>query len=109
MISALIQVLSLIAGAVVAAMVVLTAIIGWGGDVGRWRRIGLCLTGASLVWAGPSRLLGYPSGIGDLLFLVGLGVHLTALYGRAWRRRIDALDGVVDDRTALLRRLRSRL
>lgn len=104
MIAAVVQGLSLIAGATVAGMVVLTAVMGWGGEVGRWRRIGLCLTGAGLVWAGPSRLLGYPSGIGDLLFLVGLGVHLAALYGRAWWGRIDALDGVVDGHVSLPRR-----
>jgi hypothetical protein len=104
MIAAVIQGLSLIAGAAVAGMVVMTAVMGWGGNVGRWRRIGLCLTGAGLVWAGPSRLLGYPSGIGDLLFLIGLGVHLTALYGRAWWGRLDALDGAVDGHVSLPRR-----
>lgn len=104
MIAGVIQGLSLIAGATVAGMVVLTAVMGWGGEVGRWRRIGLCLTGAGLVWAGPSRLLGYPSGIGDLLFLIGLGVHLTALYGRAWWQRLDALDGAADGHVSLPRR-----
>lgn len=92
------QILALVAGAVVAGMVVLTAVMGWGGDVGRWRRIGLCAMGAGLVWAGPSRFLGYPPGLGDLIFLCGLSIHLTALYGHGWRRRIDGLDGTVDGR-----------
>lgn len=90
--------LNLIAGTVVAAMVVMTALTGWGGSPGRWRRRGLCLMGAGLIWAGPSRLLGYPPGLGDLIFLCGLAIHLSALYGHAWWRRIDGLDGAVDGR-----------
>ena len=94
----MISALSLIAGLTVVAMVVLTAVVGWGGAVGRWQRVGLCLTGAGLVWAGPARLLGYSSGLGDLLFLIGLAIHLTAIYGHAWWRRVDGLDGNVDGR-----------
>jgi len=33
-----------------------------------------------------------------------LGVHLTALYGRAWWGRLDALDGAVDGHVSLPRR-----
>lgn len=98
MIAAATQALSLIAGLAVVGMVVLTAVLGWGGAVSRWRRIGLCLTGAGLVLAGPGRLLGYDPGVGDLIFLSGLVIHLTALYGHAWWRKIDGLDGAVDGR-----------
>ena len=84
--------------AVVVGMIVLIALFGWGGMMKRLERIGLFMTGAGLLWAGPVRLLGGGVGLGDLIFVLGLGLHLWALYGPALWRRADALDGKADGR-----------
>lgn len=90
---------SIIAAAVVG-MIVLIALLGWGGMMKRLERIGLFMTGAGLLWAGPVRMLGGAVSLGDLIFVLGLGLHLWALYGPALCRRADALDGAADGRVA---------
>lgn len=82
--------------AVVVGMIVLIALLGWGGMMKRLERIGLFMTGAGLLWAGPVRLLGGGVSLGDLIFVLGLLLHLWALYGPALRLRADAIDGTVD-------------
>ena len=86
---------SIIASAVVG-MIVLIALMGWGGMMKRLERIGLFMMGAGLAWAGPVRLLGGAVSPGDLIFVLGLLLHLWALYGPALRLRADAMDGTVD-------------
>ncbi len=48
--------------------------------VARHQRLGLVMSAAGLMWAGPSRFQ-QGVGLGDLLFVTGLAVFLTALYG----------------------------
>lgn len=85
-----------IIAAAVVGMIVLIALMGWGGMMKRLERIGLFLMGAGLLWAGPVRLLGGGVGPGDLLFVLGLFLHLWALYGPSLWLRADAVDGKVD-------------
>lgn len=65
----------------VVATVVTKGVLGWGGAINLPQRIGLCLMGAGLVWAGPSRFLDRPPGLGDLIFVVGIAVHVVATHG----------------------------
>lgn len=94
----MIAVLSAIAALAVVAVVVLASLLGWAGRVSCIQRTSLCVMAAGLVWAGPARFLDQPPGLGDLMFVSGLAVHLAALYGRALWRKIDSLDGVLDGR-----------
>lgn len=87
----------LLAGAVVAVIVVV-ALLGWGGEVGAVQRFGLCAIAAGLAWAGPARALGVEPGLGDLLFLAGLLAYLLSRYGLPIFRRLDRLDGRADGR-----------
>lgn len=91
--------------AALAAVGVVATIImvvhGWAGRLTRVVRLALCLMGAGLAWAGPARFLGYGPGLGDLIFIAGVGLHLAALYGPALWRRADGLDGAVDGRISL--------
>lgn len=94
----MIAVLSVAVGLAIVAMVVLTALMGWGGPTSRVQRVSLCVMAAGLTWAGPARLFGQPPGLGDLMFVGGIAVHLATIYGpRIWRRAA-ALDGVDDGR-----------
>ena len=94
----MIAVLSLVVGLAIVAMVVLTALMGWGGPTNRVQRVSLCVMAAGLAWAGPARLFGQPPGLGDLMFVGGIAVHLATVYGpRIWRR-FAALDGEDDGR-----------
>lgn len=77
----------LIATLVIALVIAL--MLGHGGRLSCLQRVGVCAMAAGLVWAGPARFLGYPPGLGDLLFVAGLAVHLTAIYGPAIRKRAD--------------------
>ena len=54
--------------------------------VPRHQRLGLVMTAAGLMWAGPARWQQGP-GFADLLFVTGLAVQLTALYGPALIKR----------------------
>lgn len=80
------------------AMVVVVLMIGWGGRLTCAQRVGLCTMTAGLVWAGPSRFLGHPPGLGDLVFVSGILISLVATHGRAIWRTADGLDGVLDGR-----------
>lgn len=94
----MIAVLSVAVGLAIVSMVVLVSLMGWGGATGRVQRVSLCVMAAGLVWAGPARLFGQPPGLGDLMFVCGIAVHLATVYGpRIWRRAA-ALDGVDDGR-----------
>lgn len=94
----MIAMLSVAVGLAIVAMVVLTALMGWGGPTNRVQRVSLCVMAAGLAWAGPARLFGQPPGLGDLMFVGGIAVHLATVYGpRIWRRAA-ALDGVDDGR-----------
>ncbi|RZJ19134.1 MAG: hypothetical protein EON91_02755 [Brevundimonas sp.] len=100
----MIGMLSAALAAVIVAIVALAGIVGWGGRVSCAQRIGLCVMAAGLVWAGPARFMGYPPGLGDLLFVAGIVIHLGAVYGPAMWRKVDALDGEADGRVSLRRR-----
>ncbi len=90
-----------LAGMLVVAIVVMAAILGWGGSIGVLQRFGLCALAAGLVGAGAGRALQRPVGWFDVLFLAGLGLYLAANYGRAIWMRADALDGAADGRVSL--------
>lgn len=77
----MIVLLSAIVALAIVATVVLKGVLGWAGSISRTQRVGLCLTGAGLVWAGPARFLDQPPGLGDLLFVVGIAVHVIATHG----------------------------
>lgn len=94
----MIAVLSVVVGLAIVSMVVLIALMGWGGPVGRVQRISLCVMAAGLAWAGPARLFGQPPGVGDLMFVGAICVHLATVYGPSIWRRAAALDGTDDGR-----------
>lgn len=89
-------VLAAVIAIAVVSLVVLVAILGWGGAVSQPQRIGLCAMAAGLLWAGPARALGMGVGLGDVLFLAGLLGYLVATYGKALFSHIDGLDGQRD-------------
>lgn len=91
-------VLASIAGGAVAGLVILAAVVGWGGPMTTLQRLGLCGMAAGLVGAGMDRVLQQPVGWFDVLFLAGLGLYLARTYGPAILKRADALDGAVDGR-----------
>lgn len=91
----MIAVLCGLLAAVIVVVVVLAALLGWGEQVTRGQRYGLCIMASGLLLAAPAR---YFQGIGlaDLMFLTGIA---TALVSRHWRsilKRADRLDGVED-------------
>lgn len=79
-------------------IVILAAVMGWGGEMSRTLRLGLCAMAAGLVGAGVSRAMQAPVGWFDVLFLVGLVVYLARTYGPAILKRADECDGVADGR-----------
>lgn len=85
-------------GAVVIALLLVVAVVGWTGPVSRVERAGLLVTVAGLCWAGPARYLGEPPGLGDILFLVGLALLVWARHGAAVFGALDRLDGAADGR-----------
>lgn len=89
----MIMIVSMLLGGLVVAVVLVVALLGWGGKVGPIQRYALCALAAGLAWAGPARALGMAPGPGDLLFLAGLVVYLLATYGPPIFRHVDALDG----------------
>ncbi len=89
-------ILSAVVSAAIVILICLAGIMGWTGRAGRLDRIGLCVMGAGLVWAGPARALDQPAGLGDLLFVSGLLLHLWAVYGPGLWQKADGLDGKVD-------------
>ena len=94
--------LAALAAALVVAMIVLIGLFGWAGVKTRLERIGLFMMGAGLLWAGPARLMGQGVSLGDLVFVVGLALHLWALYGRAMVHHADALDGQIDGQITVM-------
>ncbi len=82
---------------IIVAVVVLTALMGWGDRVTRYQRIGLCVMASGLILAAPSR---YMQGVGlaDLMFLSGIATTLIARHWRHILQRADRLDGVEDGR-----------
>lgn len=82
-----------LAGAVVVGLVVLAAVMGWGGQMSRTLRVGLCAMAAGLVGAGVGRAMQAPVGWFDVLFLGGLVVYLGRSYGAAILHHADACDG----------------
>ena len=99
----MIAALSFVLAATVVAMIVIIALTGWGGPLHCARRVGLTMVGAGLLWAGPGRFAGQPPGLGDLLMLSGLVLHLGAVYGPRLWQRVDRLDGRPDGRLRLRR------
>lgn len=97
----MIAVLSVVLGLAIVSMVVLIALMGWGGPVGRVQRVSLCVMAAGLAWAGPARLFGQPPGVGDLMFVGAICVHLATVYGPSIWRKAAALDGTDDGRLDL--------
>lgn len=93
--------LAALAGTLVVAVVVMAAVLGWGGSIGVLQRVSLCSLAAGLVGAGFDRVLQRPVGWFDTLFLAGLALYLAANYGRAIWLRADALDGDADGRVNL--------
>lgn len=94
----LILLLCILAGAMIVGIIVLAAILGWGGPMPWPQRLGLCAVAAGLVGASPDRFLQRPVGLFDLILLAGLVLYLAASYGAAIARRADALDGRPDGR-----------
>ena len=94
----MIAVISALAAGVIVLTVILTAHFGWGGRVSLLERVALTLMAAGLALAGPERFLGRGVGLGDLMFLTGLALHLLRLYGPAMWRKADSLDGAIDGR-----------
>lgn len=86
------------------AIVMLSAVLGWGGPMTTAQRLGLCATAAGLVGAGIGRAMQGPVGWFDVLFLAGLVLYLGATYGRAIRARADAADGAPDGHIRMPRR-----
>lgn len=95
---AILTVACALTGVAVVAMVTAAGLLGWAGHIGRWQRIGLSLMAGGLAWGGIGRSLGKPPGVGDLLFLAGLGLYLWLAHGRAIKQTVDGLDGAVDGR-----------
>lgn len=90
-----------LAGGAVVGIVILAAVMGWGGEMSRTLRIGLCAMAAGLLGAGIGRAVQAPVGWFDVLFLVGLAVYLARTYGPAILKRADECDGVADGRLHL--------
>lgn len=88
--------LAALAALAVVAMAVAVSLLGWGGKVGTAQRLGLCLMTAGLVWAAPARFLGHAASLGDLAFLIGLGLYIWSIHGPEIWRSLDGLDGVRD-------------
>lgn len=98
----MIAVLSAVLAAAVVGGVLLVALFDRQNPMSRAQRIGWCLLAAGLLWAGPSRFLGRPAGLGDLVFLLGVLILLLALHGPAILRKVDGLDGRADGRLGVL-------
>lgn len=94
----------IVAAGVVGAVVLL--VLGWGGRLSTWERAGLCAIAGGLVWAGPQRAMSGPVGLGDLLMILGLGIHVAAVYGRALVLHADKLDGAQDGKIDLSKVIR---
>lgn len=86
------------AGLTVVVIIVLAALLGWGGAMTTAQRVGLCAIAAGLIGAGIGRATQAPVGWFDTLFLGGLAVYLAATYGPGIWRRADAADGREDGR-----------
>lgn len=95
--------LAFLLAAAVVAVVVLIALLGWGGQLSLRRRLCLALIGAGIVWAGPARFLGHPAGMGDLMLLAGLLGLLVDLHGPSLWKKANGLDGRIDGRVDLQR------
>ena len=77
---------SAVVAALVVGLVLLKGVLGWGAAISRSQRLALCMIGAGIVWAGPGRYLELPPGLGDLLFVSGIAVHIFAVHGGSlWR------------------------
>lgn len=96
-------ILAAAAGVGIVGVVVMAALVGWGGAMTTLQRLGLCGLAAGLVGAGVDRALQRPVGLFDVLFLAALLLYLLASYGPAIARRADAFDGAVDGRLTLHR------
>ncbi|PLR28161.1 hypothetical protein SGCZBJ_03900 [Caulobacter zeae] len=87
----MVLILSCALGALIVTVIVVVALLGWGGSLSMSQRLGLAAIAAGIVWAGPGRALGREPGLGDALLLLGLLVYLLASYGGALLRRLDTL------------------
>lgn len=96
----MIDILCALLAIVVVAIVMMSALMGWGARVTACQRWGLCTMASGLVLAAPSR---YAQGVSfaDLMFLGGLCLYLLARNIKFILRRADALDGVQDGRLVL--------
>jgi len=95
----MIAVICAMLGGAIILTVVAVAVLGWAGLVPTGQRAGLYILAAGLLWAGPGRFLSQPGpGLGDLLFLAGIGTLLVSIYGRALVTHIEGLDGRQDGR-----------
>ena len=89
---------AMLGGAIILTVVAVT-VLGWAGLVPTGQRAGLYILAAGLLWAGPGRFLSQPGpGLGDLLFLAGIGTLLVSIYGRALIAHIEGMDGRQDGR-----------
>jgi hypothetical protein len=90
-----------LAGALAAAnvaVIVLVAVLGWGGALSIAHRLGLSSLAAGIVWAAPARAVAGAVGPGDVLLFGGLLAYLLAAHGRRIFHTVDALDGAADGR-----------
>lgn len=95
----MIAVICAMLGGAIILTVVAVAVLGWAGRLTRLERVGLYILAAGLLWAGPGRFLSQPGpGLGDLLFLAGIGTLLVSIYGRALIAHIEGMDGRQDGR-----------
>lgn len=95
----MIAVICAMLGGAIILTVVAVAVLGWAGLVPTGQRAGLYILAAGLLWAGPGRFLSQPGpGLGDLLFLAGIGTLLVSIYGRALIEHIEGMDGRQDGR-----------
>lgn len=90
-----------LAGALAAAnvaVIVLVAVLGWGGALSLAHRLGLSILAAGIVWAAPARAAVGAIGPGDAMLFGGLLTYLLAAHGRRIFQTVDALDGASDGR-----------
>jgi len=80
------------------AVIVLVAVLGWGGALSLAKRLGLSTLAAGIVWAAPARAIAGAVCLGDVMVWAGLLAYLLDAHGRRIFQTVDALDGASDGR-----------